>query len=32
MDGNKQEGKRLITKCKSLEWAKTNSVPPKGSP
>jgi hypothetical protein len=29
MDGNKQEGKILNTKCKALKWAKTNSAPPR---
>jgi hypothetical protein len=29
MDENKQEGKRLIIKCKALKWAKVNSAPPK---
>jgi hypothetical protein len=29
MDGNRQEGKWLIAKCKALKWAKTNSAPPK---
>ncbi len=31
MDGNKQEGKRLIIERKVLKWTKTNSAPLKGS-
>jgi hypothetical protein len=29
MDGNKQDGKWPIVKCKALKWAKANSGPPK---
>jgi hypothetical protein len=27
MDGNTQEGKWLVIKCKTLKWAKTNNAP-----
>jgi len=29
MDGNRQEGKWLTIKHKTLKWAKVNSAPPK---
>jgi len=29
MDGNRQEGNWLVRDCKTLKWAKMNSVPPK---
>jgi hypothetical protein len=32
MDGNKQQGKQLTIKCKTLKWAKTNSGPPNEFP
>jgi hypothetical protein len=32
MDGNRQKGKQLIIKHKTLKWAKENITPPKGSP
>ncbi len=31
MDGNKQEGKWLVIKCKALKWVNGNSALPKGS-
>jgi hypothetical protein len=29
MDENKQKGKKLFIKSKTLKWAKANSAPPK---
>jgi hypothetical protein len=31
MDGNKQEGKQIVVKCKALKWDKTNNAPLKRS-